>query len=199
MTASTKLMPIFPLEVFICQGRRFIRIFEPRYQELINDLGNTGESFGIPFLFNEKIMAYGSEVELASIVARNSLGQMVVVVKGIRNFHILQYSETLAGKPYGSGSIEYIDDDFHSTNPELIVLVKKLKLDVSEALGVLIKDEAISLASIARALMMTSTDKYTFYSLRSKTKMENFLIKRLRFIEQIQQQERLLANNFSLN
>lgn len=79
------------------------------------------------------------------------------------------------------------------------MLAKKLKLEISENLGILVKDEAISLASVAKGLMMTSEDKYTFYSLRSKTKMENFLIKRLRFIEQIQKQEKLLANNFSLN
>jgi len=200
MPISTKQIPIFPLEVFLLPGEELpIRIFEPRYQELVNDLDKTGESFGIPFVLNEKIMAYGSEVELSNIVARNSLGQMVVIVKGVRNFHLLQYSEAPTSKPYGSGAIEYIDDDFRSTNPELIVLAKKLKLEISENLGILVKDEAISLTSVAKGLMMTSEDKYTFYSLRSKTKMENFLIKRLRFIEQIQKQEKLLANNFSLN
>ncbi|HPV56623.1 MAG TPA: hypothetical protein PKW61_05800, partial [Tenuifilaceae bacterium] len=114
-------------------------------------------------------------------------------------FHLLDFSESLPGKLYGGGIIEYVDDIYSTTNPELTVLVKKLKLNIDQILGSLITNDAINLFSIAKSIMLNSNEKFSFYSLRDNYKMEKYLIKRLRFIEQMQVQEKLLENNFSLN
>lgn len=193
-------MAMFPLQVFLLPGEEIpLRIFEPRYKQLINECNETGDTFGIPFMNNEEILPYGSEVELVNIVAKNSKGEMVILIKGVANFHLLNFKEKIPNKLYGGGIIEYIDDKFSTTNPELVVLVKKLNLNIDPLMGSLITDDAVNLMNVAKAIQLNSEEKYDFYSLRNEKLMVNYLIKRLRFIEQIQAQERLLENNFSLN
>lgn len=200
MASTTKYMAMFPLQVFLLPGEEMpLRIFEPRYKQLINECNETGDTFGIPFIISDAIQPYGSEVELVNIVAKNSLGEMVILIKGVANFHLLNFKEKLPNKLYGGGIIEYIDDKFSTTNPELVVLVKKLNLNIDPLMGSLITDDAVNLMNVAKAIQLNSDEKYQFYTLRNAKHMESYLIKRLRFIEQIQAQEKLLENNFSLN
>jgi len=200
MGSTTKYMAMFPLQVFLLPGEEIpLRIFEPRYKQLINECHETGETFGIPYISNDDIKPYGSEVELVNIVAKNSLGEMVILIKAIANFHLLNFKEKLPNKLYGGGIIEYIDDRFTTTNPELVVLVKKLNLNLDPVMGSLITGDSVNLMNVAKAIQLDSNEKYTFYALRNEHNMVNYLIKRLRFIEHIQLQEKLLENNFSLN
>lgn len=191
---------MFPLGVFLLPGEEIpLRIFEPRYKQLINECEENGNTFGIPYIIGDEIKTYGSEVELLNVVAKNNKGEMVILIKGVKNFHLLDFTESLPGKLYGGGIIEYVDDTYTTTNPELTVLVKKLKLNIDQILGSLITNDTINLFSIAKSIMLNSNEKFSFYSLRDNYKMEKYLIKRLRFIEQMQVQEKLLENNFSLN
>jgi len=200
MSSTTKYMAMFPLPVFLLPGEEIpLRIFEPRYKQLINECNETGDTFGIPYVSNDNIKSYGSEVELVNIVAKNSLGEMVILIKAIANFHLLNLKEKLPDKLYGGGIIEYIDDRFTTTNPELVVLVKKLNLNLDPIMGSLITGDSVNLMNVAKAIQLDSDEKFAFYSLRNEKQMVNYLIKRLRFIEHIQLQEKLLENNFSLN
>lgn len=200
MSFTTKSMAMFPLGVFLLPGEEIpLRIFEPRYKQLVRECEENNNTFGIPYIIGDEIKTYGSEVELLNIVARNNKGEMVIMIKGVRNFHLLDFTETLPGKLYGGGIIEYVDDNYLTSNPELIVLVKKLKLNIDPVFGSLVTDNSINLFSIAKSMMLNSNEKFSFYSLRDTYKMERYLIKRLRYIEQIQVQEKLLENNFSLN
>ena len=200
MSFTTKSMAMFPLGVFLLPGEEIpLRIFEPRYKQLINECEENGNTFGIPYIIDDEIKTYGSEVELLNVVARNNKGEMVIMIKGVRNFHLLDFTEILPGKLYGGGIIEYVDDNYLTSNPELIVLVKKLKLNIDPVFGSLVTDNSINLFSIAKSMMLNSNEKFSFYSLRDTYKMERYLIKWLRYIEQIQVQEKLLENNFSLN
>jgi len=200
MGSTTKYMAMFPLPVFLLPGEEIpLRIFEPRYKQLINECNETGDTFGIPYVSNDDIKHYGSEVELVNIVAKNSLGEMVILIKAVSNFHLLNFKEKLPNKLYGGGIIEYIDDKYTTTNPELVVLVKKLNLNLDPVMGSLITGDSVNLMNVAKAIQLDSSDKFTFYALRNEQQMVKYLIKRLRFIEHIQLQEKLLENNFSLN
>ncbi len=200
MSFTTKSMAMFPLGVFLLPGEEIpLRIFEPRYKQLINECEESGNTFGIPYIIGDEIKTYGCEVELLNVVAKNNKGEMVILIKGVKNFHLLDFTESLPGKLYGGGIIEYVDDNYLTSNPELIVLVKKLKLNIDPVFGSLVTDNSINLFSIAKSMMLNSNEKFSFYSLRDTYKMERYLIKRLRYIEQIQVQEKLLENNFSLN
>ncbi|MGE0076618.1 MAG: LON peptidase substrate-binding domain-containing protein [Bacteroidales bacterium] len=200
MSFSTKSMAMFPLGIFLLPGEEMpLRIFEPRYKQLVNECEENKNTFGIPYVIGDEIKTYGSEVELLNIVAKNEKGEMVILIKGVSNFHLLDFTETLPGKLYGGGIIEYVDDNFTSTNPELAVLVKKIKLNIDPVMGSLFINDSVNLASVAKSMMLNSNEKFAFYALREKDRMEKYLIKRLLYIEQLQTQEKLLENNFTLN
>lgn len=193
-------LAMFPLQTFLLPGEEIpLRIFEPRYIELIEDCERTGMKFGIPYSTKDEITSYGCEVELLSVVAKNSLKEMVVLIKCIRNFHLLDFYDELPNKQYGSGIIEYVDDDFNTTNPELIVLVKKLKLEINPIIGAIATYSSFNLFDIAKSLLLKSEDKYKLYSLRSQVRMEQYLIKQLKFYELVKNNEDALQKNFSLN
>jgi hypothetical protein len=66
------LLPIFPLEIVVYPGDELnLHIFEPRYQQLINDTVKTKQSFGIPAVINRKLAGLGATVKLGS--ERNAL------------------------------------------------------------------------------------------------------------------------------
>ncbi len=193
-------LAMFPLQTFLLPGEEIpLRIFEPRYIELIEDCEKTNMNFGIPYTTEDEITTYGCEVELLSIVAKNSLNEKVVLIKCIRNFCLLDFYDKLPNKLYGGGIIEYVDDDFNTTNPELIVLVKKLKLDINPILGAISTNSSFKLFDVAKSLLLKSEDKYRLYSLRNLVKMEKFLIKQLKFYELVKNNEDALQKNFSLN
>jgi hypothetical protein len=191
---------MFPLSTFLFPGEEIpLRIFEPRYKELINDCDDSGKSFGIPYIIDDEITAFGCEVELLSIVAKNSLNEMVILIRCIRNFRLLDFYDELPNKLYGGGIIEYLDDNYATNSPEIAVLIKKLKLDLDPKLGTITVKDSINLIDIAKSLFLKSEDKYKFYSLRDKIKMEKFLLKQLQFFEMVKMQEEILQKNFSLN
>ncbi len=191
---------MFPLHTFLLPGEEIpLRIFEPRYIELIEDCEKTGMKFGIPYTTKEEITSYGCEVELQSIVAKNSLNEMVVLIKCVRNFHLLDFFDELPNKQYGGGVIEYVDDDFNTNNPELIVLVKKLQLEINPVIGAIATHDSFKLFDIAKSLLLKSEDKYKLYALRNHLRMEKYLIKQLKFYELVKNNEDALQKNFSLN
>ncbi len=200
MNSNDFMLAMFPLQTFLLPGEEIpLRIFEPRYIELIEDCEKTGMKFGIPYTTSDEITSYGCEVELLSIVAKNSLNEMVVLVKCIRNFHLLDFLDELPNKQYSGGVIEYVDDDFNTNNPELVVLVKKLKLEINPVVGAIAKHSSFKIFDIAKSLLLKSEDKYKLYSLRNHLNMEKFLIKQLKFYELVKNNEDALQKNFSLN
>lgn len=200
MNSQVTNIALFPLQTFLLPGEEIpLKIFEPRYIQLINDCEKSGMSFGVPFIQNNTITSYGSEVELLSIVAKNSLDEMVVLVKCVRNFHLLDYDEELPNKLYGGGVIEYVDDFFETNNPELIVLTKKLNLELNSFLGSIPYQSSYNLFDIAKSLHLRSEDKFKLYSLRNQNKMEGFLLKHLKYFEILKKNEEALQKNFMLN
>lgn len=200
MNSQDYTLAMFPLQTFLLPGEEIpLRIFEPRYIELIEDCEKSGMKFGIPYTTESEITSYGCEVELLSVVAKNSLNEMVVLIKCIKNFHLLDFYDELPNKLYGGGVIEYVDDDFNTTNPELIVLVKKLKLEINPIIGAIATNSSFKLFDIAKSLILKSEDKYKLYSIRNQVGMERYLIKQLKFYELVKNNEEALQKNFSLN
>ncbi len=200
MVSNVDKLAMFPLKTFLLPGEEIpLRVFEPRYIQLITECNETGMKFGIPYIIQDQVTSYGSEVELLSIIATNTKNEMVVVIKCVRNFHLLDFYEELPTKLYGGGIIEFVDDDFETNNPKLIVLVKKLKLETTPILGTITTNSSYNLFDIAKSLLLKSEDKYKFYSFRSQKMMEHYLIKQLEYYALIKENEEMLQKNFSLN
>ena len=81
MDQQTAILPFFPLSVFLFPGEDIpLRIFEPRYKQLIDEARTLGITFAIPFIIEQEIQEFGCEVRLKDVVAEKEGGHMVVVV-----------------------------------------------------------------------------------------------------------------------
>lgn len=190
----------FPLNLIVLPGEEIpLRIFEPRYKQLITECLENNQTFGIPFIGENGITEIGSEVKVTKLVGRNANDDMVINIKGVSLYKTIDFFPVLPDKLYGGTISETIASDFSTTNPEIAVRVKALKLNLSNELGTLIISESMNMLDIARTLMLKSEEKYKLITLNSKSDKEQFIANQLRFVELIRSQETKLENNFSLN
>jgi uncharacterized protein len=200
MEAKIYRIAAFPLNLILLPGETIpLRIFEPRYKQLINECLESSLPFGIPFLRNGEVSEIGSEVEVVKLVGRNSNDDMVITIKGKSLYKTVEYFPVLPDKLYGGTISEPINLDFSTTNPDVAVQVKKLKLNLSDDFGSLILDSSLNMLDVAKSLMLNSDEKYKLLSLTEKSAKELFIINHLRFVELIRNQESKLENNFQLN
>jgi Lon protease-like protein len=107
-----ELIPIFPLETVVYPGDALnLHIFEPRYQQLINDCAKTKMAFGIPAVVNRQIGGLGTLVELKQVANVQPDGQMDIQTRGLRIFHIRQLLKLYPGKLYSGALVDFPDND----------------------------------------------------------------------------------------
>jgi hypothetical protein len=137
-------LPLFPLNtVLFPQTRLPLRIFEPRYREMINRCLQDDLAFGV-VLIKEGAEVGGPATPhavgtLARIVdaARLSDGQMNVIVAGITRFRVLEH---FADRAYLTARIELLPDE----NVDL----KKIERAAQRA-AQLFRDYALAIRNIA--------------------------------------------------
>jgi len=107
-----QLIPIFPLETVVYPGDGLnLHIFEPRYQQLINDCAKKKMPFGIPVVVNRKISDLGTLVELTQVANVQPDGQMDIRTRGLRIFRITQLLKLYPGKLYSGARVDYPAND----------------------------------------------------------------------------------------
>lgn len=103
--------PIFPLKLVVFPGESLnLHIFEPRYKQLINDIKDRERIFGIG-VFIDKLMAFGTEVELVEVVKVYRDGRMDIKTRGKRVFEILSFENPMDNKLYAGGEINFCNND----------------------------------------------------------------------------------------
>jgi hypothetical protein len=106
------LLAIFPLQLALFPGEALpLHIFEPRYRQLIAECRDSGLHFGIPTFAQGNLSAYGTEVELVKVLKTYDTGEMDVVVRGVRVFHLLDVQQEVPGKLYSGAKVEFPADD----------------------------------------------------------------------------------------
>jgi uncharacterized protein len=107
-----QLIPIFPLEVVVYPGDELnLHIFEPRYQQLINDTVKTKQPFGIPAVVNKKLGGLGTTVALNKVTNVQADGQLDIKTEGQRIFRVVRWEKLYAGKLYSAAVVEYPEID----------------------------------------------------------------------------------------
>lgn len=191
----------FPLNIILLPSEEVpLRIFEPKYKQLIDESMDSSLPFGIPYLLKDgEIDVIGSEVEIVKLVGRNANDDMVILIRGKSLYQTIDYFPTLPNKLYGGTVSVPLSTDFITTNPEIVVKVKKLKLNISKELGTFVRGNGVNLLDIARTLMLNSEEKHKLLSLPSKAAREQFIVNQLEFVDMIRNQEAKLEQNFQLN
>ncbi len=200
MFTEDKIIPYFPLNITLLPGEdTLLKIFEPRYIQLIKECEKSGITFGIPYVKNMQVQSYGSEAKLKQIVATNSLGEMVITVEGTGIFKVLSLENPMKDKLYSGGKVKMIGNDHQVKNEGLI---STLMFYMNYADPDFLKNTNISgiyIHDIARALNLSSEDKYNYIITKPPEQQEKFLLSQVQCLLKIREQEKMLDNDYSLN
>jgi len=195
-----EMKAFFPLSVFLLPGEDIpLRIFEPRYLQLIEEAKQEGFTFVIPYVKDDDITSFGCEVKLRQVVAETSQGKMVITVEGLSIVSIISFRKKAEDRLYPAGVIERLDHFGGITNRELMQLVINYTDSYDPGFLEDADENNLSLLDIARPLNLSSDDKYDFIRLQDPRLQELFLINHMRYLVLIRKQEQLLGNDFGLN
>jgi len=200
MSQKTELVPYFPLRVFLFPGEDIpLRIFEPRYKQLIEDVRQSGITFVIPFVVDDEIQDCGCEVRLKEVVAENSGGRMVITVESVSVVQIINFKKQLNGKLYAGGTIRRLSCGDPIKNSELIQLIKAYAEEFDHDFLKSCDSSCLTYLDVIKALNLHSDDKFRFVCIPADEQKEEFLAGQLRYLKMIRKQEHLLGNDFGLN
>jgi ATP-dependent protease La (LON) substrate-binding domain len=188
-------IPFFPLEIALLPSDITpLRIFEPRYIQLINDVVENNSTFGIPFVKNSIVQDFGSEVRVTEILKRKANGEMIITIEGIRNFKVVDFKMDFYNKLYNGGLIKHLINKDIVVNDKISGLIDNLKFKLKTQ-----NKNEVDLFEIASLLKLNDIDKFNFLSLDEQEFKEEYIIKRLNYYKLLKKQEDLLQKNFSLN
>ncbi|MEN8201309.1 MAG: LON peptidase substrate-binding domain-containing protein [Bacteroidota bacterium] len=200
MNSKAEILPYFPLSVFLFPGEDTpLRIFEPRYRQLIEEVRNTGDSFVIPYVIGKEIQEYGCEVRLKEVVGENPGGRMVITVESIALVKIITYNKQLGGKLYAGGAFERLPFSEPIESEELLGIIKSYIDQYDNNFLNCCKHATLNHQDIIKALNLSSEDKYKFISMPDSRQKEGYLTGQIHYLKMIRKQETLLGNDFGLN
>ncbi|MCR9016576.1 LON peptidase substrate-binding domain-containing protein [Aquiflexum gelatinilyticum] len=104
-------LPLFPLKLVAFPGEQLnLHIFEPRYKQLIKDIETSKGTFGIA-VYLDKLMPFGTEVELEEVSKVYDDGRMDIKTRGKRVFEMLSFENPMIDKLYAGGKVVFYDND----------------------------------------------------------------------------------------
>ena len=114
------LLPLFPLELVVFPGEHLrLHVFEPRYKQLITECRDQKSAFGIPAYINGGVAEYGTEMSLEEISVTYENGEMDILTKGRRAFHLERFVRDVPGKLYSAGEVTFLENmEIHSPTPK---------------------------------------------------------------------------------
>ena len=112
-------LPIFPLQIVVFPGEEVpLHIFEPRYRQLVRDMNDSGEPFGIALLRRgaqaEETHEIGCTVRIEQTEPFPD-GRFNVMCRGEQRFRIIQ---RLDAAPYWIADVEFLDDPTDSESQD---------------------------------------------------------------------------------
>ena len=187
---------MFPLGIFPLPGELVpLHIFEPRYQQLLQDAENRDFSFGIYFNHTSNTNKLGSLVRLESVIKRYPGGESDIIVKCIDLFKMATLYRVFNDKLYPGGEVSFWNVNI--TEPASVKLQKEfaqylLLINISTHIN------ESSFFQIANELNLSIEDRFKFVQFESE-KRENFLLSRIIFQKHLLLQAEKLKDSFHLN
>jgi Lon protease-like protein len=200
MNQKPEIVPYFPLRVFLFPGEDIpLRIFEPRYKQLIEDIRKHGSTFVIPFVLEQEVQKCGCEVRLKEIVAENPGGRMVVTVESVSIVRIISFNRKMGEKLYAGGMISRLQCGGPIKNLEFLGLIQDYAEEFDDDFLKNCGSSTLTHLDVVKTLNLHSDDKFRFVCLPDDEHKEDFLAGQLSYLKMIRKQEQLLGDDFGLN
>jgi len=129
----SKLLALFPLDVVLFPDAPLpLHIFEPRYKEMMRDLLDSREHFGVVRTREGGIEQVGCTAEIVAVAKRYEDGRMDIVTEGRKRFEIMQVD---MGKTYLRAEVLYIVDEPERPPEEDVARLLDMQREMLELMG----------------------------------------------------------------
>ena len=110
------LIPLFPLEVVLFPGMPLpLHIFEPRYKEMIGELLENKQLFGVVRAKENSISEVGCTAEIVAVTKRYDDGQLDIVTEGRERFEVVRVDTE---RSFLRGEVMFLKDEAGPGAPE---------------------------------------------------------------------------------
>ena len=129
----SKLLALFPLDAVLFPDAPLpLHIFEPRYKEMIGDLLESREPFGVVRSTEKGIEQIGCTAEIVAVAKQYEDGRMDIVTEGRQRFEIMQVD---MGKTYLRAEVLYIVDEPERPPQADVARLLEMQKEMLELLG----------------------------------------------------------------
>ncbi len=179
------MLPLFPLNMVVFPHEDLnLRIFEPRYKQLIGECLEQDATFGIPAYFGNSLKEYGTEMMVTKLVRTYPGGEMDIRTKGLRIFRIMDFVNPAEGKLYAAGNIRYAghEEISEEVSPELLQLTEQYFKLLSVPVDLLSSTHQPFSYRIAHKTGLSIEEEYSLLTTSSEKERQEILIAHLRKI-----------------
>lgn len=199
----TDFIPLFPLKLVVFPYEELnLHIFESRYKQLIRECEMNHITFGIPAFLNDKVMEFGTEIELVKITKKNKNGSMDIKTRGIGIFKIHDFYNTAHNKMYAGGDIERVtgkeERDF-DLNDKIIKRLNELYnyLKIGKPIPSDIED--FYTYEFAHHVGFSIHQEYQFLTIADENKRQEFMLDHLTNLLPVVQEMEKLKKKVEMN
>ena len=200
----TNFIPIFPLSIVVFPGEKLhLHIFEPRYKQLIKECRDTGKSFGIPVVINNKISETGTLIQLSEVVQEYENGELDIRTEGLRVFRILEVIQSVPDKLYSGAIVSYpdnVEDEGNRTLMQRVVGgIKELHrlLNISKEFKK--PDEALRIYDVAHHAGLSLEEEYEVLGLLQELQRQEYMKRHLQKVLPLLKEMEELKEKVKLN
>lgn len=193
-------IPLFPLKLVAFPDEPInLHIFEPRYKQLINDVMETGDTFGIA-VYIDSLMPFGTVVRLVEVSKLYEDGRMDIKTRALGVFEILSFDNPMPGKLYASGKVE-----FRENNPKVPEAVyREFLFYLKELLRLLnhpveLVPFAVNSFSFAHKIGLTLLEEYELLSLEKENDRIAYLLRHLMKVIPVMREMEAAKKKIQLN
>lgn len=124
----TNFIPIYPLEIVVYPGEELrLHIFEDRYKHLATDCYGENKPFGIVPVINNRIMEFGTTVQIVEVSDVWEDGRMNIIAQGKEIFQHLELVKEIPQKLYGGSIVSYPGNILEGSPNLKIQIVQSVK------------------------------------------------------------------------
>ncbi len=199
----TNFIPIFPLNIVVYPDEILhLKIFEPRYKQLITECYADNKPFGIPVVADNKITDSGTLVEIKEIVAVYEDGKMDIVTKGVAVFKILEFIQQVPDKLYSGAIVTYPTNQItpmYTYLKPVLSNIRELFKQLQVTKDFKKKEEELLSYDVAHHVGLTHEQEITLLCLFKELERIEFLRRHLLQILPLVQSMELLKEKIKLN
>jgi Lon protease-like protein len=175
------VIPLFPLNLVVYPGEDLnLHIFEPRYQQLINECIEEEKTFGIPVFIDNKLPGYGTIMHVTTLHKRYPDGRMDIKSKGLSVFKLVNFENPLQEKLYAGGEVDIVNpgESFSAHNSALIERLERLYklLEIETDYDSAVKNFSYR---VAHKVGLSIEQEYELLTIDSEAERQLFLIQHL--------------------